>query len=369
MPGPLSGPGIGLQTPQNLYPSQLYNAPADDPSNLITLTGGDAVVLPAGNWFVEAGSIAVLQYYDPITNTWSGFESGRSPHMYVKSDGFNVRLANLTGCPVASIVVAGGSSYVQATTTVTPSSGNSTWQPIVGGMLSVVSMSANGGNYGVAPLVFIPPPPSPGVPATAIATLSSGTISGVTLTNVGAGYTSVPTPVIVPHPFDPNLNAGITQATVVMALNASTTLAGAISAVLCTNPGVPTATLPTLTIAGAGTSASVVCVTLSTVLTATVSAGAGYTNPSDLIVFGGQPAGTPAYTNPAIQMTGYRPRNASIGITAGATTTTVGAVYDSGLFAGTGNGVILGLATPTTVAGVTITQGTTTATVKIQPAP
>lgn len=367
MVGFLTGPGVGLQPNQNLYPSELYSAPADFSTNKISLTGGDTFTIPRGDWWIDIGKYLVLQFNDPTTQTWNGFGSGRPGLEYVQSDGFNFRVANLTGCPVAAIVVAGGSSYAQASATVTPSSGNSTWQPIVGGMLSVVSMSVNGGNYGITPLVFIPAPPYPGIQATAVATIANNTVSGVTLTNVGAGYLSAPTAVILPSPQDPNLSAGITQATVVLALNASTTLATAITGVLCTNPGIPTATLPTLTVSGAvGSGASVNAVTLSTLLTATVSAGAGYRNPSELQSFGALPTGTPAYTNPSAQLTAYLSRKCSAAITAGATTTTIGTIYDGGLFAGTPSMAILGDGVITTAAGITITTGTTLDTMTIQ---
>ena len=62
---------------------------------------------------------------------------------------------------VAAVVVAGGSGYVQASTSVTASAGGSTWQPIVGGMLSMSSINNAGTGYGVAPNLFIAAPPSP----------------------------------------------------------------------------------------------------------------------------------------------------------------------------------------------------------------
>lgn len=369
MPQPLGGPGLGLPLPTNLYPSYLQNAPIDSPNNVLSLAGGEAIPLPAGNLYVDIGAYSFLQFVDPVTQTWRIHNSLRGGLIFVKSDGFNARIANLTGCPIGAIVIAGGSNYVQSSTTITPSTGNSTWQPIVGGMLSVVSVAAAGGGYGLPPLVMIPAPPAPGVPATAFAAISSGTVSGVTLTNVGAGYNANPTVVLVPNPADPNINSGITQASVVINLNTSTTLASAISAVLCTNPGAPTTTLPTLTITGAGSGASVNAVTCSTLLTATVSAGAGYRNPSELQTFGALPTGTPAYTNPAVQFTAARARKASAAVTAGATTTTIGTIYDGGLFFGTPSTAILGDGVITTAAGITITTGTTTDTVLIQSAP
>lgn len=375
MPAPLSGPGVGLAINQHLYPTELYNAPYDIGTNRLSLAGGDTFVLPAGDWYVDIGDVSDLQFLDPTTGTWRTTTANRGGLTFVKSDGFNARLANLTGCPVAAIVVAGGQGYVQSTTSIVPSTGNSTWQAIVGGMLSVVSLSAAGGNYGIAPLVLIDAPPSPGVQATAYASIGSGgTVSGVTLSNVGAGYPSVPNAVIVPSPQDPNLNAGITNATVVLALNASSTLASAISAVLCTNPGAPTTTLPTLTISGSGTSGSINCVTLSALTGLTIGgAGAGYgTNVSELQTVGGQPVGVPAYTNPAIQMTSYRPRKASALLASGSTLgtlTSLSTIYDAGKFAGLPLGVIVSGGAVTTVATITLAVGTVIDSVVLQQAP
>src|SRR5208337_86148 len=98
MPVPLAGPGQGLPFPQNLYPSELLNAPYDPSSNRQALAPGNSIVLPAG-------------------------------------DGYISRIANLTGCPVSASVTSYGSAYVQSTTSITVAGGTSTWLPIVGGQL------------------------------------------------------------------------------------------------------------------------------------------------------------------------------------------------------------------------------------------
>ena len=117
----ISGPGVGLQLPAYLYPTELYNAPYDFSNNYMTLAPGDAIPVPAGRYWIELGAVAVLQYPDPVTGIWRGFESGRAGGQSVDSNGFNLRVANLTGCPVAAVVQAGGTGYSQATATVTPS--------------------------------------------------------------------------------------------------------------------------------------------------------------------------------------------------------------------------------------------------------
>lgn len=368
---PLSGPGIGLPLPQYLYPSQLYQAPYDWSNNKITLAGGDALPIPAGDWYIDVGEVSILQFADPVTGIWLPFPAQRGQLNFVKSDGFNLRIANLTGCPVAAKVIAGGTGYVQASTSVVPSTGNSTWQAVVGGMLSVGTISNPGLGYGVAPILAISAPSPGGVQATGHCVITAGTLSGVTLDNVGAGYGSAPVATILTNPTDPNINSGITQATVVIALNNSTTLASAISAVLCTNPGAPTASLPTLTVAGTGTGASVNAVTISTLLGATITGvGAGYeANGTELQTAGGQPAGVSAYVNPSIELANYRPRKASADLVAASTLTSLGPIYDSGLFAGTPFAVIATAGAPTAAATIVLTTGTKVDTVVLQPAP
>ena len=272
----LSGPGIGLPFPQNNYPSELQNAPQDASSNRVPLAPGDSFVLPAGDWYVSLGFYCIIQYLDPVTGVWvtgSGAALNRG-QLFVKSDGFNCRVANLTGCVFSASVVVGGTNYVQATTTITAigtfNLAAPTLVPIVGGALGLtgtytLDVTTSGKGYGVAPLIMIPPPPPSyanangvgGIPATAIAVLgSTGTISSVSITNPGAGYPSAPIAVVVPSPFDPNLSVGITQATVAFSL----TSAGVIMGALVTNNGGPlnngSLASITLSIGGAGASGS-----------------------------------------------------------------------------------------------------------------
>ena len=246
MPNPLSGPGVGLPYPQNLYPSDLYNAPIDASSNRLTLSPGESLVFPAGDWYVTLGMYNILQFLDPVTGVWvtgSGAAFNRG-QLFVKSDGFNARVANLTGCVVSASVINGGTGYVQATTTITAigtfNNAAPTFLPIVGGALGLtgtytIDVPTAGAGYGIAPLIMIPPPPPAqsnangvgGIPATAYAILgTSGTIASISITNPGAGYPSAPTVVVVPSPFDPNLATGITQATVAFSLASAGAITG-----------------------------------------------------------------------------------------------------------------------------------------------
>lgn len=359
MTGPMSGPGLGLFPTQNLYPSYLNNAPLDNPSNRLALAAGDQIPVPRGDWIISLGQYLLLEYFDPFSNTWiagaaAGGEGGGN--MIVSSDGFNVRVANRLGCPVGGIVNSYGTNWVQASTTIAVTGGGgSTWAPIVGGQLTMATatiVTANAGaGYGVAPIVFIPPPPPAatnpngvgGVQASGYATIASGTVSGFTFTNPGAGYSSIPTPVIMPNPTDPNISTGITQATITFSLTGS----GSITGVLNTNPGAPLTTPNniTLTLSGAGTGATVSAIMMQTITAASIVGGFTVVNATGIGVTsqGGEPlsAGpaTPVYgtiTNgPEYLLLRGLPRQAGIRLTVTGGSSVgaqVGTIYDSGLF-------------------------------------
>jgi hypothetical protein len=359
MSQPQGGSGLGLPLPQYMFPSELNNAARDIASNYMTLAAGEAFVLPPGHNFVRGGAYSFVQELDPISGAWRNFSTGRGKDQWVWSDGQNVRVANLTGCPVAAVVQVGGQNYVQGSTTVTASAGGSTWQPIVGGMVSLTTINNAGSGYGITPNLLIAAPPSPGVQATGYCVLTSGTVSGVTLTNVGAGYQTAPKAVVVPSPFDPNLATGaITPATVTFALVGS----GSIAAVICTNSGQPQAAAPTLTVSGVGTSASVVAVMCQTITSGSVvSGGAGYSG-GGISTIGGVPSTTPQWTNPDIQLIKEIPRPAQIGaFNSGGSLISVTTIYDGGLFFGTPTPVVLGdgLGTALSGASVTVALGST----------
>lgn len=357
------GPGVSLPPAQALYPANLTTAgvPYTSAANTVSLAPGQSIQIPAGDWMIDLGKYSILEYQDPtnyanISQTvgvWRQIRSQRGTFP-LRSDGVNYRISNLTGCAVAAVVKASGTGYAQATTTVTPSTGNSEWQAIVGGHLLALSCSIVGANYGLAPLVFISPPPSPGVQATAVATVSAGAINGFTITNQGAGYTSAPTVTILPNPFDPTLatTTAITSAVADATLGTST----AVSAILCTNSGAPVATSMTLSIGGAGSGATCdpVFLTTITALTASIIGSGSYTA-ATLFTTGGVP-GSNIYTNPAIQCQDFIPRQpqATLPVTSGA----IGAqtIIDGGMF----------LATPTvgvaTSGGIVQTAPTVSAT-------
>lgn len=367
MAGNLSGPGVGAPYPQSLYPATLVNGQTTLNGNEVALGAGCVWPVPRGRWMINKLDYCVLQQLDPVTGVWRIHSSARVSPTVVDSDGFTTRVANLTGCAVAAIVTnVGTGTYVQGSTTATPSAGNSQWTPVIGGSISTtVSITAAGAGYTVPPLVLFPPPPSPGVMATAVAVIASNTVSSITVTNQGAGYTTAPVPSIIPNPTDPAYQSGAITSNA----TATTTLtnAGRLTALLCANPGSSFSTVPSLTIAGAGASAAATIVPMWTVTgTSITSGGAGYTTNTMITTVGGVPSATPALTNPETEMTGYIPRAAAIGISAagGGTITTIGAIIDGGLFVGTPTVILAGQST--TPATIALTLGSTNATIFAQ---
>lgn len=360
------GTGLNLPVPKYLYPTELNGATYDVANAYQSLAPGEALVIPPGQMFVSAGPYSFAQYFDPINLAWRGFNTARSADSgWIWSDGSNYRIANLTGCPVAAVVTVGGSGYVQSSTSCVASTGGSTWQPIVGGMVSLNTISVAGSGYGVAPLLFISEPAAPGVQATGYCTLTGGSVTGITLTNVGAGYQSAPSAVIVPSPFDPNLPTLPVQAVAAFGIIG----AGSITAVICTNNGAPAS--PTLTISGVGTGASVTAVQCFTIASGSVAAGgAGFTGGGGFTTYGGTPTAVPQWVNPAIQLTAAIPRQAQGSFFAtGGSLVSISTIIDGGLFFGTPIvGVDAGAGNlQTTTASVTVVLGSTADTIRIMP--
>jgi hypothetical protein len=143
--------------------------------------------------------------------------------------------------------------------------------PIIGGKVGTITIVAGGTNYSKPPLVFFDSPPPPGVPAIGLAAISAGAVTSITLATTspvvpgasagGAGYIVAPNIAIVPDPFDPNINI-ITPARATCVLTGAGTLTG----VLLLNSGNAQGSVGsgyTLTVAGAGTSATATTLPLS----------------------------------------------------------------------------------------------------------
>src|SRR6266567_2308235 len=180
--------------------------------------GGGIIVMPSGGvnymqpgeWAVTTGSTTVLQWWDPINQTWRGYQDPAGDGQYISSDGYNYRLINLSGTVTGAAITAagsGGTNGIGATATGTtvvltgPTAGiGATAYAIVGGSVQAPTITQAGSGFVQPPLIVIDPPPPGGVQATAVATLSaSGTISAITMVNVGAGYAASPTFYVIPQ--------------------------------------------------------------------------------------------------------------------------------------------------------------------------
>lgn len=353
----ISGPGLGLKLPQNLYPSELQNAPYDFSTNRFALAPGQQLPIPRGTWLIHCGMYSVIQFFDPVSNSWafSPAAAWEGPLKVVESDGFNVRVANLLGCPVSAVVTAlGTGTWVQSSTVITPTPANgSTWAPIIGGALALSGGTINstkaGAGYSIPPLVFFPAPPPPnnnpngvgGIQASGWCSISGGTVNGFTFTNPGAGYPTAPTAIVLPNPTDPNIATGITAATLTFTL----TNAGSLTGAICTNSGAALANPAagaqmgfTLTVTGAGAAASLSPNIMTTVLAASIAgAGGGYGTVAALATTtGGVPTAGSIANEYSIGLA-WRPRPAQIGLAvtgAGSLAPQVGTIYDGGLFLG-----------------------------------
>lgn len=374
----LGGPGVGLPPPQLLYPAYLSGNAELPGSNEVHLAPGQAITLPRGRFQINADNNALIQVLDPVSTGWRTLNTTGRTYMEVESDGFNYRVANLTSCPIGAVITNGGSAaYAQGTTIVTPSAGNSTWQPIIGGQPSTTAtIDTAGAGYGMPPLCFVPAPPAPGLASVWTAAITNGTVSSLTCIDQGAGYPKAPTITLVPNPYDPNLLAGnaITQATAHLTLVAASgsSSAGKLTGLVCTNSGILQATMPTLTIAGAGASAAATVIPLWTATGASITAaGATVSATNEITSVGGIPANdsvTPVWTNPDYEfgIGHWKPRKASMVAAIGSgSVSSVSALYDGGLFTGTPECLVLGAAV--TAPTLTFTLGGANATVFITP--
>lgn len=375
-----SGGSASLSYPGGNYPTSIGGRTSQLRSNAFQLAAGAMFTLPPGEFLVNPGLYGWIQFYDPVIGMWL-MDPSTAPNSpkAVRSDGASWRVWNPTGCPVGALVTNVGSSYAAASTTVSPSTGASTWRPIVGGAINTTitigkdsAGTTGGSNFTYPPQLVIDPPPAGGVPATAYCALSGGAINSITVVDQGAGYTSVPAVTVIPDPLDPNYNSTIT----IPALTAALTGSGTVTAIVPVAHGTVLTTAPTLTIAGAGASATASAIMCLTVTAAALSnsGGAAYpgTNVNIPTAGGYVTTAAGATVNPRISTGLFVPRPAQIyaPVSGGAIGTAV--VLDGGMFqvAPTGNVIATSSASgqlPSTASAATLTMGSAPTTVTIQP--
>jgi hypothetical protein len=177
----------------------------------VGLGGGEQFYVPPGNYYVQLGSVTLLQAFDGVNQVWRnvGFPGG---NMQVLScDGSNYRLVNMSGVIAAvNITNAGSGATVNGIGTAVngvsigfgaaPTNGiAASAYPIVGGKLSGLTIAAGGSGFVFPPVIVIDPPPQGGIQATATCTISAGAINAVTLQNAGAGYAATPLAYVIPQ--------------------------------------------------------------------------------------------------------------------------------------------------------------------------
>ena len=153
------------------------------------------------------------------------------------------------------------------------------------GSVSSVTISSNGTGYTSAPTVNIDVPQvAGGIQATGTAILSGGAVTGVTISAGGTGYTGTPTVT-----FSNPQVSGATNAT-----GTVTVVAGAVTAITLISPGSGYTTAPTAIITGNGTGATVGTITIagSTITGINITnPGTGYTAVPTVALSGGGGSG------------------------------------------------------------------------------
>ena len=388
------GQGLGLPSPNRSTPFLGGTFSDAISTNGVTLPPGGAFILPAGPQMVTLGPITVLQYLDPVTQTWVAYQNTFTGiPTQVHSDGVNFRLFNPTGTVIGAVVTNAGTSVsglTSAQVTVTAASGGASFTPIIGGAISTIplltisSVAQAGSGYRIAPRVIISAPPAPGVQATAYATISGGSVTGITLTNQGAGYPATTTGgtvyatcsvYIAPSPYDPNIGN-------IVAAAAGKPVAagdGTLTAVLVPYQGSVVSSAPALTVAGAGSGAAATaiwCQTCTSVVA--TAAGSGYSTLLGTLItsVGGAISAVQAstvLTNPAVELGILTPRPMLAPVTtltASSSGIVAPAVATTGLFSYGPTAMVLTGATPaaiTTAATIALTMGSKPDTSFVQP--
>lgn len=329
------------------------------PSSALTLSPGEAYIIPAGSWAIEAGLYATIERFDPVLGIWrKAGDQGRGM-AFVISDGNNQRVANRTGCVAGGLLTNAGSGYTSAPT-VTPSAGNSVWAAVMGAVVSTTVVIATGGaNYLYPPICQIGSPSNPGIQATATAAITGGAVSGVTVTNQGGGYFAPPTINFVNDSRD-TTGAGA-QATLAL------TGQGTVNGILCTDHGNPLTAVPTLAFSGGGGASAAATAIMDFSLTGYTAgtAGAGIVAPAQAWGVPAPTAGTPAYTNPQSQSGLVNMRQGSItaAVSGGGITATGLLVQDGGHYEAVPALIVAQSGVATTAPVLTATVGGNVATV------
>ena len=314
-------------------------------TNAQTLPAGETYVIPPGNYFAQMGAYSELQFLDPVTGIWRT-QIAAGDTGVIQCDGANFRLANLTGCPVAAVITSAtltgavtGIGATATTITVTPSSGSSTWAPVIGGAISAtcvtgVTGSSVGAGYLFPPTCIVSAPPPGGLQATAHCTVTGGTLlaAQVTIDNQGAGYpvasTGISTATIT-FVNDPRDTVG-TGATV--RLGATGT--GQLTGLYPLTQGTALAGAPTLAFStGVATATAIMNFTVTAIASGATNTATYATGTTPIVTtIGNITSAVPVWTNPIHEKGATFPRPARIqaGLASNVVTGTGSVVEDGG---------------------------------------
>lgn len=363
------------------------------PALVFALSGGESYLLPPGQGIVSVfggsgnpaalnpsgftlsgqyqvglGPYSVLQTFDSVLQVWRTIQLAGGAPILISSDGQNFRISNLTGTPIGALITNAGTGLTNGfnTVAVTPSSGGSTWNTIVGGAINTtVAITAGGTGYTKPPILVFNPPASQGttpyVLPTGVCTISAGVVNAVTVTNQGAGLVAAPTISIINQPGD------TTGANAVLTPNATLVGSGTLLWMSPTYNGTALTAVPTFTFSPASTIAATAIMnfTITGITAGTGGAGYGNAQPFAVLVAGAQVAGTPANTNPNWDKNLLISRSAKIQgtSTAGGALTATGLVIED---AGYGYEAVPNLFPLAGGSGLATTQGQITASVGAQ---
>ena len=315
------------------------------PNTPINLPAGAVYTIPSGQYSAHLGPYTAIQQYDGVSQIWRFVEaSTQSAPVLISSDGFNVRLINMTSTVVGTVITTAGSGYTNGiypagtglgtaaspTCTFTAASGSvlATGNVIVGGAINTtVTITTAGSGYTKAPILVISAPPAGGVQATATCTISAGVINAVTVTNQGAGYTAAPTITVV------NGNGDTTGSGGVLTVNSTLVGSGTVTAITIANNGAGMTSVPTISFSPASTTAATAVMCFG-MLTSATTGGTGYTNTATapFVATSNVTAGSSVLTNPAIATGVFVPRPATGYVTCSSTTAWAATLTDNGLF-------------------------------------
>lgn len=249
----------------------------------LRLKSGAVYLFPYGNFLVKPGPQTAIQWLDGDSGLWRTAETGPVNHpIFVPSDGTNYRAINVSGTITGVNITAAGTLYTQLNTTVSfaaPVAGGiqAVGIPVIGGSLTLTVTTAGSGYTN--PIIVIDPPQIAGgttgqcIPAVFDATLTTGTIAGTTAVFAGAGYVQIPNVTVL----DPTG----TGAVITASISNGTATSGGLTGIIMTNMGAgyDGTHIPAVTITSATGSSATATALPSLALTSITVAGTntGYT--------------------------------------------------------------------------------------------